>query len=247
MSENIIQNIQNSNDSDDNNNNNNPNIPNKSNAKSFNYNNINFINEQLYPLIRHRLNLNPINLNIYNPIGDGKCLFRSISRFILGSEYLYMRVRREIFNEANKRINDYPDITLDTEEGPIHIHDYIHRILEDGFFGGELEISIESDIYNLNIATYNEIIDSENIIGYSPINYYHHNDNKENRHLLILINNNIHFRLAYYNNSILDYNYIIPKHTNENLDNLDNEMNLKEIDHVQIFINLKELNKIKES
>ena len=83
-----------------------------------------------------------------------------------------MRVRREIFNEANRRINDYPDITLDTEEGPIHIHDYIPRILEDGFFGGELEISIASDIYNLNIATYNEIVDSENIIGYSPINYY---------------------------------------------------------------------------
>ena len=83
-----------------------------------------------------------------------------------------MRIRREIFNEANRRINDYPDITLDTEEGPIHIHDYILRILEDGFFGGELEISIASDIYNLNIATYNEIVDSENIIGYSPINYY---------------------------------------------------------------------------
>jgi hypothetical protein len=69
----------------------------------------------------------------------------------------------------------------------------------DGFFGGELEISVAAELYNINIATYREILNDKNeIICYRYINYYNHNDNNENRHLMILTNiDNIHFRLAY--------------------------------------------------
>ena len=47
-----------------------------------------------------------------------------ISRFIYGSEDLYMRVRREIYDAAQLRMNSYPDITIDTEKGPLHIRLY---------------------------------------------------------------------------------------------------------------------------
>jgi hypothetical protein len=80
----------------------------------------------------------------------------------------------------------------------------------DGFYGGELEISIATELYNINIATYREILNDKNeIIGYRYINYYNHNDNNENRHLMILTNiDNIHFRLAYdsYKNIDMQFN-----------------------------------------
>lgn len=72
----------------------------------------------------------------------GNCIFRRISRFVYGTEDLYLRVRREIYNEALVRSNQYPDITLDSENGHIHIHEYINHMNDNGFFGGELEINI---------------------------------------------------------------------------------------------------------
>ena len=78
---------------------------NKNNNITINTENINFkkyINVDLYPLIRNRLNINPnniINVNV-NVLGDGNCLFRFISRFVFGIEELHGRIRNEIYEEA---------------------------------------------------------------------------------------------------------------------------------------------------
>ena len=69
-------------------------------------------------------------------IGDVNCLFRSLSRFIFGTEDLYPRVRQEIYEEAVRRRNNYPDITLNSEIGPLHINQYIDHILNDQLYGG---------------------------------------------------------------------------------------------------------------
>lgn len=101
---------------------------------------------KLYPLVNHRFNINTININVIDVEGDGNFLYRCIARFVYGTEDLHMRVRDEIYQEAINRINDYPDITIETELGPMLLHDYIHRINNPGFFGGELEITIASNI-----------------------------------------------------------------------------------------------------
>ena len=82
----------------------------------------------MYPIVINRLNINPLNLRIFNPIDDGNCLFRCISR-------LYMPVRREIYDSAQLRMHSYPDITIDIND-PLQIRDYIPKIIEDGFYGG---------------------------------------------------------------------------------------------------------------
>ena len=87
-------------------------------------------------------------------------------------EDLHERVRNEIYNEALRRINDYPDIIIDTELGPINIRNYVNHIQNSGFFGGEIEISIAVYLYNINIATIKEIRDEkDNIICYTYIRY----------------------------------------------------------------------------
>ncbi len=71
---------------------------------------------------------------------------------------MHDRVRREIYNECLIRQNKYPDITLDKEEGLRYIINYINHMQKEGFYGGELEISVETKLYNINIATYGEIL-----------------------------------------------------------------------------------------
>ena len=113
-----------------------------------------------------------------------------------------------------------PDITLDTEPGPMRINQYINNKQNWGFYGDDFEISIAVDLYGINIATYNENDNN----GFNIIRYYNNID--ENRHLLILSNiNNLHFRLLYYNpNENLDLNFIIPTQTTENNNILDEEI-----------------------
>ena len=96
---------------------------------------------------------------------------------------MHQSIRNEIHAAGINRINDYL-----------------------GFYGAELEISIASEIYNIKIATYQELSDNN---GYSFIRHFNNSDNS--RHLLILTNiNNMHYILGYYNpNKLLDLNYYI--------------------------------------
>ena len=119
--------------------------------------------------------------------------------------------KNDIYNEALRWINDYPDITIDIELGYTNIRNYFNHIQNSGFFGGEIEISIAVYLYNINIATSKEIRnEKDNIICYTYIRYYDSNDEQENRHLMILTNrNHNHFNLIYYNNKLIYYKFII--------------------------------------
>ena len=166
-------------------------------------------------------------------------LFRAISKFVYATEDLYFRVRRKIYERCLLNINNYPDITLNTELGSMHILDYMDHIREDGWFGGELEISIFSILYNINIATYHENLNNNNeLIGYNFINdYNHNNDNFENRHLMILTNiNNSHFRLGYDSHVQIDDKFKI----NNNI----NQKKLEDKDSLDLYEADNELSKI---
>ena len=119
----------------------------------------NFINEQLYPIVRNYKNINPNNIEIKQIIGDGNCLFRSISHFIKGNEYMYNSIRTQIYNEAINRINVIPNILIESERGKMPIHTYINSMKENGNYGGDFEISLAYDIYKINIAEYKAILD----------------------------------------------------------------------------------------
>ena len=110
-------------------------------------------------------------------------------------------IRKTIYEEALSRMNYFPNITMETENGNIKIYDYIKNIKNDGEYGGDLEISLAYDIYQINIAEYKEIYDDDNLINFCFIRYFNEGNN-ENRDLLFLTNlNNNHFRIGYYNNS----------------------------------------------
>ena len=63
------------------------------------------------------------------------------------TEYSHNRVRGKIYKECWNRQNNNPDIILDTKQGLMLIIYYINH-----FHGLELEISIDAELYNINIA-----------------------------------------------------------------------------------------------
>ena len=149
-----IDDSSNENNINKNNNNNAPNAPPISNSTGiteFN-NNTHYINMELYPIIRNFYNINPKNVEIKSIIGDGNCLFRAISHFKKGTEFMYKDIRKEIYEEAKSRKNMLPNIFIESEKGKIRMHEYIEYINENGNYGGGFELSIAYDIYNVNIS-----------------------------------------------------------------------------------------------
>ena len=140
---------------------------------------------------------------------------------------MYMNIKNQIYQEALMRINVIPNIIIETETGKYRIHDYIHTIKENGNHGGDFEISVVYNIFNINIAQY---IIEKDIINYT-INLsfvlYYNDTNNENKNLLILVNEaHLYFMFAYYNNNtIIDLNY---KTVNIN----DNENNVNIITNI---------------
>ena len=139
---------------------------------------------------------------------------------------MHTNIRNQIYQEALRRINVIPNVIIETERGNFRIRDYIQTIKDEGNHGGDFEISITYHIFKINIAQY--ILEKDinnNIINLSFVKYINDNNN-ENKNLLILVNEaNVHFMVAYYNNSILDLNYNPLIIDNENNDNQNPNIN----------------------
>lgn len=106
------------------------------------------------------------------------------------------------------RINVVSNVIIKTERGNFRIHDYIQTIKEDENFGGDFELSIAYDIFNINIAQYLIGKDANNNIINLKFIKYINDDNNEKKNLLLLIyENGAHFMVAYYNNTKLKLNF----------------------------------------
>ena len=46
------------------------------------------------------------------------------------------------------RLPNYPGITMEIDRGSMNNRDYVYHMEKNGFYSGELEIGIASDIYN---------------------------------------------------------------------------------------------------
>ena len=151
-------------------------------------------------------------------------MLRALAQFIYGNEYMYKNIRQSIYNKAINRIRVIPNVIIETERGNIRMHDYINAINDDGNHGGDIEISLVYDIFNINIGEYIEIRDDNNNLHNLRFVKYINDNNDENKNLLILTNiNNNHFRLAYYNNTQIDYNYNPQFQLNLNNNELEDE------------------------
>ena len=156
-----------------------------------------YINQQLYQTV---INHNPImrdSVDIIDVNNDGNCFYRVMSYFLHNNENQHSIIRKEIYDKASENQKNNPQKIEILENNSLSKTQYINKMKEDGFYAGDLEISIASKIFNINIATYRPA--SSTTLSF--INYFS-NDENYNRDLLILIYiNNNHYKIAYYKNN----------------------------------------------
>ena len=102
-----------------------------------------------------------------------------MSYFFIGSESNYLKYRYEIYIHALNKRNTLPNIYIDMENGRMRLYNYIDIIKNYRVYGGDFELSMAYQKYNINIGVYRAIKNSDNnIINLEFLNYIN-NDNKE--------------------------------------------------------------------
>jgi OTU domain-containing protein 3 len=95
--------------------------------------------------------LGKLDLNIREMVGDGNCLFRSISDQLTSSEHAHFNVREALcdFVEANQP--DFEPFIEDDEP----FDDYLERMRNDGEWGGNFELAAAVQCFGINIVVHN--------------------------------------------------------------------------------------------
>ena len=105
-------------------------------------------------------------------------------------------MRKEVFNYLNLNKNQFLHLELETEIGLLKFQEYLNYIKNDGAWAGEIEKYAVEEIYNINLADYIQINNSNNI--YHEFFYDCNHDNNYAKDLCILTNiNNNHYNLIF--------------------------------------------------
>ena len=118
---------------------------------------------------------------------DGNFLFRALNRRCFGSPDYRFDIRESIWDyilHNRKRFADHL---------PQDIDEYIHKMLEDGEWGGEPEIVAFSELYNVNVTVYDAMK--------SSIPYLIAENQRTTHKVYVLIINNDHFNTLTAKNS----------------------------------------------
>ena len=91
-----------------------------------------------------RAHLREHGLFLKEILADGNCLFRAFSFFMeRGSQSSHMKYRREVVKYMRKQKSDYQCLFENERE----LDEYIESIEKERAWGGELEMTILSKIY----------------------------------------------------------------------------------------------------
>jgi len=87
-----------------------------------------YINEEIYPIERNHMGISSEDIDIADVLWDGNYLYLDLSKFLYGTENLHLKIRTDIYNSFLKRIDNLPDITINTENDLMRIREYINNI-----------------------------------------------------------------------------------------------------------------------
>ena len=143
--------------------------------------------------------LNPINHNdikIIKVNGDGNCLYRCISFFLLGSEEFYIDIKNEIINWIDNNRKDFNEFFGDDDvnnrsKEELAEEEYKYIKSKDSW-GGFHSIEIACLLFGISIGVYTDNGNNE-FIRYS----FSENLNQGAKLMLLSYHNNNHFDLIY--------------------------------------------------
>ena len=105
---------------------------------------------------------------------DGNFFFRSLSKFLFDTDNYYNELRKSVskyYKENKEIINEFQNEVEIRKNVFIKTLDYIELIGEDKNWANDIELSIASFLFNINMAIYQNF-DNDNFIEFLYIYEY---------------------------------------------------------------------------
>ena len=100
-------------------------------------------------------NIFPISdFELENVEGDGNCGYRALALQIYGDEECHYKIREDIYNYLKINASHFSELNFQIEGGFVTANEYIEKVKEEGFWMGDLEISIVNKIYEASLYVY---------------------------------------------------------------------------------------------
>ena len=159
--------------------------------------NIKISNENLFDYVKNKRDI-PLKSIIFIKVdSDGNCYYRCLSKFLYDTDQKHKELRNLIYEfcNSNKEIiaEFQPQVEIRNNTF-INTLDYIQNISDDKFWATDIELSISSFIFGINIAVYKSK-DTNNL----QYLYSFMNDENNKIPLMVLWNENLnHFNIVKY-------------------------------------------------
>ena len=125
--------------------------------------------------------------------GDGNCGYRALALQIYENENYYYKIREDIYKYLKFNTSNFAHLNFQNEGCIISADEYIEKVKDDGFWMGDLEISVVNKIYEATLYIY-ELRDDQNF--YLLSKYGDINDDTKLFLNLCFVDNN-HYNILY--------------------------------------------------
>ena len=153
-------------------------------------------NNRLKTFVKYNKTIKKEELQEKKIEGDGNCLYRSISYFLLATEDYYNEIKKEIINWIEQNKQKFIDFFGDDDSNNItkeeQAEDELNYIKTKNSWGGFHTLEIANIIFNLSTVVYVDNGD-ENYKKY----FYTENLNNDSELMILLYENNNHFKLLF--------------------------------------------------
>ena len=95
----------------------------------------------------HHVNYGPFRIVLIN--GDGNCLFRCMAHYVFGNDEDHILVRHMVVDHVCNKWDYYNSFAPDED-----VEKYSQRMLEDGVYGNEMEISSFVEVFNCKVEVF---------------------------------------------------------------------------------------------
>ena len=124
---------------------------------------------------------------------DGNCGYRALVLQIYENENYYYKIREDIYKYLKFNTSNFAHLNFQNEGCIISADEYIEKVKDDGFWMGDLEISVVNKIYEATLYIY-ELRDDQNF--YLLSKYVDINDDTKLFLNLCFVDNN-HYNILY--------------------------------------------------
>jgi len=159
--------------------------------------NVKYNNNKYYDCIKSGLNITMNLFNVLQVEGEGNCYYKCLSEFLYGKKDYCETLKQAVTSFCQKNIEEINNFKSEIKiknDVSMSTKDYINQMEKNVNFSNDIDMTISSFLFSINIAIYKYSEDRNNLEY--KFSYLYELNNSEHP-MMILVVENEHFNIVY--------------------------------------------------